>query len=273
MTITATRFTGKVAIVTGAAQGIGFEAAKLMGLEGASIVVADAAETPALEAVEQFQAMGITAQAAVFNLSTLAGAEAAVQVAVSQFGSADILVNNVGGAIWMKPFWQFTEDEMKAEVDRTLWPTLMCCRAVIDVFRAAGSGVIVNVGSNAAVDGVYRIPYSACKGGVNSLTRSLAVELAPLNIRVNCVSPGGTLAPERKTPRGAEQNEQEQAWMNEFIQLVKGEELLSEYASAEDQAKVIAFLASDDAKHMTGEILETGRRGLRISERLGYVPA
>ena len=137
----------------------------------------------------------------------------------------------------------------------------------------AGSGVIVNVGSNAAVDGVYRIPYSACKGGVNSLTRSLAVELAPLNIRVNCVSPGGTLAPERKTPRGAEQNEQEQAWMNEFIQLVKGEELLSEYASAEDQAKVIAFLASDDAKHMTGEILETGRRGLRISERLGYVPA
>lgn len=267
------RFSGKVAVVTGAAQGIGFETAKRLGQEGASIVVADAAEGPTNEAVESLEAMGIAAAGAVGDLSSLKNAEAAMECAGNTFGGLHVLVNNVGGAIWMKPFWYFSEDEMRAEVDRTLWPTMLCCHAAIAHFRAGGGGVIVNIGSNAATDGLYRIPYSACKGAVVSLTKSLAVELASLDIRVNCVSPGGTLAPERKTPRSAlGPNEQQGEWMNQFVKLVTNEELIPEYATAEEQASVIAFLASGEANHITGEVVETGRRGVRMSEVLGFVP-
>lgn len=266
------RFSGKVAVVTGAAQGIGLETAKRLGQEGASIVVADAAEGPARDAVRLLERLGVTAVTAVGDLSSAQGAQAAMAQAKEAFGGLDILVNNVGGAIWMKPFWHFTEEEIRAEVDRTLWPTLWCCHAAVPHLRQRGGGVIVNIGSNAATDGVYRIPYSACKGAVVSLTKSLAVELAALNIRVNCVSPGGTMTLGRKTPRGDSLNEQETEWMNQFIKLVRGEELLPEYATAEEQASVIVFLASSEAGHVTGEVVETGRRGLRISEVLGFVP-
>jgi dihydroxycyclohexadiene carboxylate dehydrogenase len=87
------------------------------------------------------------------------------------------------------------------------------------------------------------------------------------------MSPGGTAAPERKTPRESRPfTEQELGWWGEFVKLVGTEELIAERASAEDQAAVIAFLASDEAGHITGEIVETGRRGIRIAEVLGYVP-
>lgn len=267
------RFSGKVAVVTGAAQGIGLETAKRLGQEGASIVVADAAQGPAHEAVRFLERQGIAAVAAVGDLSSAKAAEAAMACAQDAFGGLDILVNNVGGAIWMKPFWYFSEEEMRAEIDRSLWPTLWCCHAVVPHFRERGAGVIVNIGSNAATDGVYRIPYSACKGAVVSLTKSLAVELASLNIRVNCVSPGGTNALARKTPRdNAPSDEQQDEWMEQFMKLVKNEELLSKYATAREQASVIAFLASQEAGHITGEIVETGRRGMRIEETLGFIP-
>ena len=272
-TFFAGRFAGKVAVVTGAAQGIGLETAKRLGLEGASIVVADAAEGPTHEAVRLLERLGIAAVGAVVDLTSLENAEAAMARARDAFGGLDILVNNVGGAIWMKPFWHFSEAEMRAEVDRSLWPTMLCCHAAVPHFRERGGGVIVNIGSNAATDGVYRIPYSACKGAVVSLTRSLAVELASLGIRVNCVSPGGTNALARKTARGAATpSAQENEWMQQFVKLVANEELLPDYATAREQASVIAFLASAEAGHITGEIVETGRRGLRMSKVLGFVP-
>jgi len=267
------RFSGKVAVVTGAAQGIGFETAKRLGREGASIVVADAAEGPAHEAVEAFRDMGVAAVAAVGDLSSAEGARAAMERARDAFGGLHVLVNNVGGTIWAKPFWYYSESEIRAEIDRTLWPTLWCCHAAIEPMRQSGGGAIVNIGSNAATDGVYRIPYSACKGAVVSLTKSLAVELADFNIRVNCVSPGGTLAQERKTPRESRPfDEREIEWWKQFFKLVQNEELIAERATAEEQAAVIAFLASGEARHITGEVVETGRRGIRISEVLGLVP-
>ncbi len=217
--------------------------------------------------------MGIAAVGAIGDLSTAKGAEAAMKCARDRFGGLHVLVNNVGGTIWAKPFWHYSENEIRAEVDRSLWPTLWCCRAAIEHLRASGGGAIVNVGSNAATDGVYRIPYSACKGAVVSLTKSLAVELASLNIRVNCVSPGGTTAPERKTPRHNRPfDEREIEWWTQFIKLVQNEELIAKHATASEQAAVIAFLASSEANHITGEIVETGRRGIRISEVLGFVP-
>lgn len=267
------RFAGKVAVVTGAGQGIGYEAAVRLAREGASVVVADIAEGPAKEAVAAIEAEGGNAVAAIGDLGTLDGANAAMAAAVDAFGRLDVLVNNVGGTIWAKPFWHYSEEEIRTEVDRSFWPVLWCSRAVIEPMRASGGGAIVNVGSNAAKGGIYRIPYSACKGAVIALTECLAVELAPLGIRVNCLSPGGTAAPERKTPRESRPfDERELEWWGQFVKLVHNEELIAERSTAAEQAGVIAFLASHEAGHVTGEIIETGRRGIRIGEVLGFVP-
>ena len=272
-TISPGRFDGKVAVVTGAAQGIGYEAAFRLGREGAQVVVADVAEGPASEAVAALQDNAVEAAAATDDLATPDGARAAMATAVDTFGRLDVLVNNVGGTIWAKPFWHYTDDEIRAEVERSFWPAMWCCHAAVEHLRRDGGGAIVNVGSNAADGGVYRIPYSACKGAVTALTKCLAVELAPLDIRVNCVSPGGTVAPERKTPRESRPySEQEIEWWGQFTKLVGNEELLADRATAADQAAVIAFLASHEASHVTGEIVETGRRGIRINEILGFVP-
>ncbi len=260
-------------MVTGAAQGIGYEVAKRLGLEGASVVIADAAETATAEAVQSLQDLGITVLGAIGDLSTPAGAAAAMRRAQDAYGAMDVLVNNVGGTIWAKPFWHYQADEIRAEIDRSLWPTLWCSHAAIEYLRQGDGGAIVNLGSNAASGGVYRIPYAACKGAVVALTESLAIELACLNIRVNCVSPGGTTAPARKTPRESRPyTDQEMEWWMQLAKLVHSEEILGNLATLEEQAAIITFLASAEASHVTGEVVETGRRGIRLAEVLGFVP-
>jgi dihydroxycyclohexadiene carboxylate dehydrogenase len=265
------RFAGKVAVVTGAAQGVGFATAQRMGREGCRIVIADFSTGPAAEAVAALKAEGIEAIAAIGDLSDYAQAVSVMQQAKQTFGAIHILVNNVGGTIWVKPFWHYTEDEIRTEVNRSFWPTMWCSRAVIPVMRETG-GAIVNIGSS-AVEGEYRIPYSASKGGVEALTTALAVELVGFGIRVNCVALGATSAPERKTPRRTTPlSAEEEAWFKQFMQLIAEDELIRPWATAEQQAGVIAFLASDDAAHVTGEVVQTGRRGKRIFDKLGFIP-
>lgn len=260
------RFSGKVAVVTGAAQGIGFATARRLGAEGARVVVADKAGPAADAAVATLRTMSIEAEAAIADLATFAGAAAVMAVAEQRFGGIDVLVNNVGGAIWKKPFWHFTEDEMRLEVDRSFWPPLWCCRAAIPHFRSRGGGAIVNVGSN-ATQGIYRIPYSASKGAVAALTAALALELADFNIRVNCVAPGATEIPDRKTERTPRPlTDDERRWNSDFYKYVRQESLLGRFATVDEQAAAIAFLASPDASYITGEVLDTGKRGRRISD-------
>ena len=135
----------------------------------------------------------------IADLETWEGAEAAIGAALDAHGRLDILINNVGGAIRMQPFERFAPEEIEAEIRRSLFPTLWCCRAALPAMRAGG--VIVNV-SSIATRGIHRIPYSAAKGGVNALTASLAWEAAARGIRVVATAPGGTEAPPRRIPRG-----------------------------------------------------------------------
>ena len=252
-----TRFQQKVVIVTGAAQGIGRGVALQLAQEGADLVLADRSEliNEVLEEVKQYDIQAIMVQA---DLETYAGAEMVISQALELFGRVDILINNVGGAIWMKPFQEFSEQEIIKEIHRSLFPTLWCCRAVLPTMIDQRQGVIVNV-SSIATRGIHRIPYSASKGGVNAMTASLAFEHAKDGIRVNAVATGGTEAPPRKIPRNNQAlTKDEQVWMQEVVDQTVNRSLMKRYGTIQEQVNAILFLASDESSYITGTIVPVG---------------
>ncbi len=245
------RFDGKAIVVTGAAQGIGRAVAARAAAEGGSVLFVDRADFVAAAAAESD---GDTASFQC-DLETYDGARDAMAEAERRFGRIDVLINNVGGAIWMKPFGEFTPQQIEAEIRRSLFPTLWCCQAVLGPMRKAGGGVIVNI-SSVATAGVNRMPYSAAKGGVNALTRSLGMECAGENIRVVGVAPGGTEAPPRKAPRNAAPlSDREKAWMDDVVAQTKTSSLMRRYGTLDEQAAAILFLASDEASYITAVVL------------------
>ena len=251
------RFLNKVVVVTGAAQGIGEGVALQAAREGAQLVLVDRSEllSDVLTAVQALRAEAIMVLA---DLETFAGAESAMAAAKERFGRIDVLINNVGGAIWMKPFQEFTEAEIIKEVNRSLFPTMWCCRAVLPEMIGNQHGTIVNV-SSIATRGINRIPYSASKGGVNAMTASLAFEHAADGIRVNAVATGGTEAPPRKIPRNANPlSENEQEWMQAVVDQTKDRTFFGRYGTIQEQVNAILFLASDDASYITGTVLPVG---------------
>jgi dihydroxycyclohexadiene carboxylate dehydrogenase len=246
------RFEGKVIVVTGAAQGIGREVAMRAAAEGARVLFVDRAGFVADVASE---APGATAKGFQADLETYEGAASAMEFAAQAFGGIDILINNVGGAIRMRPYAHFEPAQIDAEIRRSLMPTLYCCHAVLPHLLKRGAGVIVNVSSN-ATRGIHRVPYSAAKGGVNAITQSLAMEVAEDNIRVVATAPGGTQAPERRIPRNAEgDTPDEQAWMNDVVGQVKNSTFMKRYGTVDEQVAPILFLASDEASYITGTVL------------------
>lgn len=251
------RFQHQVVIVTGAAQGIGRGVALDIAAEGGKVVLADRSDY--LEEVQaEITANAGQAISVLADLETFAGAQSVVQAAIEHYGTVDILINNVGGAIWMKPFDAFAEEEIIKEINRSLFPTLWCCRAVLPEMLKNKSGTIVNV-SSIATRGINRIPYSAAKGGVNALTASLAFEHAKDGIRVNAVATGGTEAPPRKVPRNtAEQTEDERVWMQQVVEQTLDRSLMGRYGSIQEQVNAILFLASNESSYITGTIVPVG---------------
>lgn len=246
------RFSGKVVVVTGAAQGIGRGVALRAAAEGGRVLFVDRADFVAEVAAE---APGGNTAGCVADLETYDGAHAAMACAVATFGRIDVLVNGVGGAIRMRPFAEFEPAQIDAEIRRSLMPTLYSCHAVLPHMLAGGGGTIVNVSSN-ATRGIRRVPYSAAKGGVNALTAALAMEYAEHNIRVVATAPGGTTAPPRRVPRNAAgDNAQEQAWMAEAVRQVTDSTFFKRYGTLDEQIAPILFLASDDASYITGTVL------------------
>jgi len=243
------RFAGKAVLITGGAQGIGHAAAARIVAEGGRVLIADRADfTP-----EAARAIG--AEAIIADLETHEGAAQAAAQASALLGRIDILINNVGGAIRMRPYADFTPAQIDAEIRRSLFPTLYMCHAVLPAMLAQRGGTIVNVSSN-ATRGIRRVPYSAAKGGINALTQSLAMEYAPDGIRVVATAPGGTSAPPRRVPRNTEgDTAQEQAWMAQAVEQVTSSSFLRRYATIDEQVAPILFLASDEASYITGSIL------------------
>lgn len=252
------RFAGKTAVITGAAQGIGKAVALRLAAEGADVVIGDlAAETAEVVAAEA-RAAGVDAHVVSSDLSTVEGARALLAEALNRMGRVDVLVNNVGGALRVAPYHRFSAEEVEREVSRSLWPTLWCCYAALPHMLERGAGSIVNVGSTSP-RGIYRAPYAAAKGGVFALTTALALEVAKSGVRINCVAPGATDVQDRFTPRDVLQaSPPGENWGEELKAFFQQAIPMGRWGTVDEQAAAIAFIASDEASFITGQVLTVG---------------
>ena len=260
--MTEKRFSGKVAIVTGAAQGVGRATALRLAAEGASLVLVDRAIEQCNSVRSEIELAGGIAIALGLDMESSSGAKTMVQSAVERFGRIDISVHNVGGTIWAKPFWEYTEEEMTKEISRSLWPTLWSCREVIPVMKAQQSGSIVNVGS-VATRGVHRVPYSAAKGGVHAATVCMAMELGESGVRVNCVSPGALDNGQRVTPRNPSAlSDNEKTWMRGVYEQSMRDTPMNRLGKIEEIAAGICFFAAPESSYITGQIMYVAGGGI-----------
>jgi dihydroxycyclohexadiene carboxylate dehydrogenase len=259
----ARRLEDKVCVVTGAGQGIGRATARRLGQEGGKIVVADRVDESATQTVAELREHDVDAAKVIVDLGTFAGARELMAEARKAFGRIDVLVNNVGGTIWIKPFHLYTAEEVELELERSLFPTLWCCLAVLPIMMEQKAGAIVNVGSQ-STRGLYRLPYATSKGGILALTKVMAMEYGRYGIRVNTMAPGGTDIPDRVTPRqlirpgvmadDGPADEAEQ-YRREMAEDIRSQQALRRRGLPEEQAAAIAFLASDDASFITGQVI------------------
>lgn len=243
--------------MTGAAQGIGRGVATAIAAEGGQVVLVDPSELVAEVALD-IQKVGLPALTLLADLETYEGAQSVVTHTIKTFDRIDVLINNVGGTIWAKPYQEYQPHEIEAEVRRSLFPTLWCCHAVLGSMISQQAGVIVNV-SSIATRSIHRVPYGAAKGGVNAMTACLAFEHAQNGIRINAVATGGTEAPARKIPRNSQaMSEQEKTWYQDIVDQTVSSTLMKRYGNITEQVNAILFLGSDESSYITGTVLPVG---------------
>ena len=240
------RLKGKIALVTGSSRGVGRAVALSYGKEGAKVVVNYTSnEKAANEVVDALQSMGTKAIAVKADVSQKADADHLVAAAIETFGGLDILVNNAG---FTRPamMLKMTEEQWDQVVDIHLKGAFLCSQAAGNQMKEQKRGKIINVMSVAGLVGtVGQINYSAAKGGVLSMTKSIARELARYNVCANVISLG-IVATEMSEKITTDEKLRE-IYMNRI--------LLKRFAEPDDIAPAFIFLASDEGNYITGQLL------------------
>jgi 3-oxoacyl-[acyl-carrier protein] reductase len=239
------KFEGKVALVTGAARGIGEAIALKLAQEGADVVVTDVDLEGAQRVAQEIEGLGRKAKAIQADVSQREAVQRLVSEAVSLFGKVDILVNNAG-IIRRGTFLEHDPQDWEKVLSVNLGGTFNCAKEVVPLMIKQGGGKIINISSVVGKMGdIASAPsYGTSKGAINTFTKSLARELAPYGINVNAVAPHAI-----ETDMSREWSEEKRRQIVEAIPLKR-------LGKTEEVAEVVAFLASDGAGFITGQILD-----------------
>ncbi len=237
---------GRVAVITGAAMGIGAACARRLAADGALVALWDLADDAGRDLAAQISAAGGRSLYCHCNVARKADVDAALAATLAAFGRVDMLVNNAG-IFKAAEFLDITEADWDAVIDVNLKGAFLVGQAVARTMAAQGSGAIVNMSS---VNGTLTIPtiasYNASKGAINQLTRVMALSLADRGLRVNAVAPG-TIATELAKAAVLTSDEARQRILSRTPMKRLGE--------PSEIAEVVAFLLSDAASYVTGEIV------------------
>jgi 3-oxoacyl-[acyl-carrier protein] reductase len=236
------RLEGKVAIVTGAASGIGKETALLFSREGAKVVVADIFENGGEETVAEIKKTG-EGFFVKLDVCNREQTKQMVKGTIERYGKIDVLINNAGiaqDALLLK----MTEEQWTRVIDINLKGAFNCAQAVVEVMINQGHGVIVNVSSVVGLYGnIGQANYAAAKAGLIGLTKALAKELGRKGIRVNAVAPGFTMTPMMANVP------------DKILQMMREKTPLGKLAEPKDIAYAYLYLASDEARFVNGAVL------------------
>ena len=236
-----------VAVVTGAAKGIGLAIAERLAKDGAKLVLADLDEA-GLKAASSHQVSQFDAEVAsqAGDLSDQGVAQKTIKLASERFGRLDILVNNAGGGI-IKPFSEHTPETLKTTIDRNLWTVLWCSWYAVPTMRKQGYGRIINLGADSVRNGLWdHAAYNAAKGGVHGLTTGMARELARDGITVNTVAPCAV-----NTPQMVAITKSNPALAAKFVSVIP----MGRPADMAEVASMVSYLASAEASFVTGQVI------------------
>ena len=238
-------FSGEVAVITGGSRGLGLEMAEAFGRAGASVVITARREQWLKEAEQHLKDQGISVLAVICNVTDPASVEKLVEQALATYGQIDILVNNAG-QVWAAPSAQMPLERWQQVIDTNVTGTFLVSQRVGRHMLERQKGVIISTASIAGLNGgeVNFIGYSASKAAIINLTRALAVEWGPHNIRVNCIAPGffRTRMTEGLLDQGAEAATAQAA-------------PLGRIGHPGEIAPAVLFLASEGANYITGQVI------------------
>ena len=248
------KFSGRTAVVTGAASGLGLGIARHLGTLGVRLCLADVDKANLDSAVPTVPCDDAEVVAFAGDLSQRETAYALIQNAIETMGHIDILVNNAGGGV-IRPTLDHTEETLRQTFDRNMWTMLYCTLAVIPHMMQRQYGRVVSIGAESVRNGLWQHAiYNGAKGAVHGMTTGLAREFAPYNITFNVVAPAMVITPEHAKVI----ERMEPAAQDEHLRLleqIRGSIPLGRSGTVDEIAAATAFLASDDAGFITGQVL------------------